>query len=164
MPQEESKQVEDPINPPAPDETVDNGAPAASKKKSKKKSGKGKKAAVSSGNDNEGSSTGTAAASSRPGNGISSKLVHEILKNNTSLTSEMQGIDPKEAEEMVKRMKLEEILTGMVCCAKLHLGVKADGEFHRLLVGRTRRTWQATSSGKHNRWPGLVRFRADSGK
>ncbi|KAI5778522.1 acyl-CoA N-acyltransferase [Geopyxis carbonaria] len=46
-------------------------------------------------------------------NQISTGMVNELLKNNPSLAGEMQGMEREKMEEMVRRMRLEEILTGM---------------------------------------------------
>lgn len=48
-------------------------------------------------------------------NNISGALVEQLLKANPSLAGEMQGMDPKKIEEMMKGMNLQDILTGMVC-------------------------------------------------
>jgi len=48
-------------------------------------------------------------------NNISGALVEQLLKANPSLAGEMQGMEPKKVEEMMRRMNLQDILTGMVC-------------------------------------------------
>jgi hypothetical protein len=47
-------------------------------------------------------------------NNISGPLVEQLLKANPSLAGEMRGMEPKKVEELLKRMNLQDIMTGMV--------------------------------------------------
>lgn len=78
------------------------------KKKKRSKKSKGKKAAAA----DEGE--GSAVAEAAPTNKMSSAMVEQILKNNPSLATETQGMDPKNIQEMLGRLKLEQLITGMV--------------------------------------------------
>ena len=42
------------------------------------------------------------------------ELLEQVMKNNPSLTSGTEGMDPKKLEEMLRGLKLEDIMTGMV--------------------------------------------------
>ena len=114
-PQEESKIVEDPVPAPAPveEDSEDSGedveadprAPADSKsgaKKSKKKN-KGKQVATGDGDSAEHS-----------GKKLPKAMVNDILKHNPALASEFQGMEKGKVEDVVRAMKLDEILTGLV--------------------------------------------------
>lgn len=48
------------------------------------------------------------------GNALPANVINELLKNNPSLASEMQGKDSSQIADLLRKMKLEEILTGMV--------------------------------------------------
>jgi len=45
---------------------------------------------------------------------LGKKQVEEIIKKNSSLQAETKGMDPKMIQELLKGMKLEDVLTGMV--------------------------------------------------
>lgn len=53
------------------------------------------------------------------GSKISAGMVQQILQANPSLAAETQGSDPKMIQEMLGRLTLEEMLTGMVCFCSL---------------------------------------------
>lgn len=82
------------------------------KKKKKSKKSKGKKVVASS----EIPSTSPELAT---GHKISSGMVQQILKANPSLAAETQGADPKMIQEMLGRLTVEEMLTGMVSSRNL---------------------------------------------
>jgi glycylpeptide N-tetradecanoyltransferase len=111
-PQEESKIVEDPVQ--APEDSEDSGedveadpnAPAHSKsgaKKKSKKKNKGKQVATGDGDSAE-----------QSGKKLPKAMVGEILKQNPALATEFRGMEKSKVEDMVRAMKLEEILTGLV--------------------------------------------------
>lgn len=78
-----------------------------------KKKSKGKTAAVAA--DDPILASSKAASGSK----ISAGMIQEILKANPSLAAETQGTDPKMIQEMLGRLTLEEMLTGMVCSCSL---------------------------------------------
>jgi hypothetical protein len=79
------------------------------KKKKRSKRSKGKKVAL------VGDGESAASAETAPTNKMSSAMVQQILKNNPSLATETQGMDSKNIQEMLGRLNLEQLLTGMVC-------------------------------------------------
>lgn len=104
------------------DAAADLTQPGEKKKKKKSKKSKGKKAAVVAEDPNLASSEPSSASK------ISAGMVQHILKANPSLAAEAQGADPKKIQEMLGRLTLEEILTGMVrsCSSWLSVVVYAD--------------------------------------
>lgn len=84
----------------AADDANPSGSASATKKKKKKKS-KGKKTVSSA--------VAAAAAETLP-----KEVIDDIVKQNPALASELQGLDENQISELVRKMKLEEILTGMV--------------------------------------------------
>lgn len=78
------------------------------KKKKKSKKSKGKNTAAST----EGITS--AAPGHAAGNKMSSGMVEQILKSNPSLAAETLGADPKMIQEMLGRLTVDEMLTGMV--------------------------------------------------
>jgi len=109
-----------------------------------------------------GKGKGKAKREERELNNISGALVEQLLKANPSLAGEMQGMEPKKVEEMMRGMNLQDILTGMVCCFHngFEKGVIADRSLcWRSLPGaRIRRTWLLTSFGIRSRFRSLVCF------
>lgn len=78
-------------------------------KKKRKNKNKGKKTAISD-DVVELAAPGEAGEGSK----LSAGMVQQILKSNPSLATEAQGMDPKKIQEMMGKLKLEELLTGMV--------------------------------------------------
>jgi hypothetical protein len=76
------------------------------------------KQADTAGDDSSNKKDGAKAPKARSGeaamNNISGPLVDQLLKANPSLAGEMQGMDPKKVEEVMKHMNLQDIMTGMV--------------------------------------------------
>lgn len=79
------------------------------KKKKKSKKNKGKKVVASA----------SALPELAAGHKISSGMMQQILKANPSLAAETQGADPKVIQEMLGRLTVEEMLTGMVSSRNL---------------------------------------------
>ncbi|KAF8249332.1 glycylpeptide N-tetradecanoyltransferase [Wilcoxina mikolae CBS 423.85] len=102
-PQEESKtpepesETEQAVDTPVTTTTTTTGK----KKKSKKKS-KGKKAATTT----------------EEGGGLPEDVINDVLQHNPALASEFQGMDKSRIEEMMKRMKVEDVMTGMAAGGK----------------------------------------------
>lgn len=86
------------------------------KKKKKNKKSKGKKAATA--NDGEASASAEAASKEK----MSPGMVKQLLKNNPSLATETQGMDPKKVQEMLGGLSLQQLLTGMVRSCYLEVG------------------------------------------
>lgn len=88
------------------------------------------------------------------GSKISAGMVQEILKANPSLAAETQGADPKMIQEMLGRLTLEEMLTGMVCSCSVGYILVIVGvmltyyPIFRPPVARTKRTWHRISFGQ----------------
>jgi glycylpeptide N-tetradecanoyltransferase len=112
-PQEESKIIDPvPAEEPDPESETEQAADApittttsttAGKKKKSKKKSKGKKAATTEKGD------------------LPKSVIDDVLKHNPALASEFQGMDKSKAEELMKAMKVEDVLTGMVgttCCGR----------------------------------------------
>jgi glycylpeptide N-tetradecanoyltransferase len=76
--------------------------PAKKKKKSKKKK---LKAALTGQRSEGGSSTSKT---------LSREQLNEIIKNNPSLRNELGGMEVSKAEEMMKKLSMSDLLTGMV--------------------------------------------------
>lgn len=99
--------------PPSEDEQSDAAADPTQvgekkKKKKKSKKSKGKNTAAST----EG--IPSAAPGHAAGNKMSSGMVEQILKSNPSLAAETLGADSKMIQEMLGRLTVDEMLTGMV--------------------------------------------------
>lgn len=45
-------------------------------------------------------------------------VIDDIMKNNPALASELLGVEPQKAEEMLRKMRLDEILTGMASSSR----------------------------------------------
>lgn len=101
------------------DAAADPTQPDEKKKKKKNKKSKGKKAAVVVEDPN------VAAPEPASASKISAGMVQQILKANPSLAAETQGTDPKKIQELLGRLTLEEMLTGMVRPFSLGLLVMA---------------------------------------
>lgn len=130
----------------------------ASKKKKKKGGKKVKKAAASNDVESEALEAAETGESSDMGSG----MVKTILKNNPSLAAETRGMDPKKIQEMLSRLKLEELMTGMVCftIAVNDYGYERTEKLiemkHRHREEKTRKIWRRTSSGLRNQFRDLV--------
>jgi glycylpeptide N-tetradecanoyltransferase len=122
-PQEESKLVEEPPATPAvaaaeeesgesgdeTPETTESSAPStgAAKKKKKSKKSKGKKPA-----------SATTVNDAAGGGPLPKNAVEDIIRNNPALASEWQGMDKAKIEELLRGMKLQDLLTGMASGGK----------------------------------------------
>lgn len=101
------------------DAAADPTQPGEKKKKKKSKKSKGKKAAVIAEDPNLPPPEPASASK------ISAGMVQQILKANPSLAAETQGTDPKKIQEILGRLTLEEMLTGMVRSCGSGLSVMA---------------------------------------
>jgi aminopeptidase N len=120
--------------------TGQNGDGTAKKKKSKSKKIKD----ALTGKSVEASSSDPTKAS------LTDQQFQQLLEMNPALKNEVASMDPVKVRELMKNMDLSTALAGMVRSDSLETQIVrlADTLFYRQFLGRTRKTWRVTSSGR----------------
>ncbi|KAI9826743.1 MAG: glycylpeptide N-tetradecanoyltransferase [Sarea resinae] len=94
------------------DEAHDGDAAATSAKSKKKKSKRKKVKEALTGKKEEGESSASGSAQA-PASKLDSGTLQQLLENNPSLKNEVGGMSKDKAEQMLKKLNLNELLTGM---------------------------------------------------
>lgn len=97
-------------------------------------------------------------SSSNPASKLTPEMVEQLLEMNPSLGGEVAGMNKEKAAQILKKLDVADLLTGMVRAAAVitfsPAGLLIVGP--RLSVGRIRKTWLPINSGKRNLFHDLV--------
>ena len=119
-------------------------ATASSGKKKKKSKKKKLKEAITGQKSDDGSKT------------LNQEQLAEILKSNPSLKNELGGVDVSKAEEMMNKLTMSDLLTGMVCFFWPPVWTLLTMYDRSQSVVKIRKIWPATSSGILNQFQVFV--------
>lgn len=135
-------------------------APATSSTTKKKKRKKNKKTTSNAKQDGQDTATESPESSKKAEKKLSGPVIDQLLQDNPALANEVSGMSRQKLEEVLKKVDVSELLTGLVCYnnARLYETTIIDRLVRdRLLAGRIKKIWHHISSGRHSRFQDSVR-------